>query len=659
MTMELETLIKFIQTVPLFHSLNQEQLRQVADVAEIRQYAAEDVLVDKDEVLSELVILLEGELQVMVLQKRINYEREIARYFPGDCFGAAGVIAEQRSAAKIRALVPSRAIVLNQETIEQLFDSSPAFSRAVCRSLAGYLVQSIEELAATPFVRLDSFANAQWTVAMLPARISRYCRSLAVERQGDTVTVAMVDPNDDRARSFISDVLHEFQVRFVAISEDDFRQHEAKLLGHQPDTSTAQPEIKDLQYVDSSGRTTAISETSTQDVLPRALIAAIRSGASDLHVEPHGNQGRLRLRLDGKMIATEENIPAPVLKQIVTRIKVMSDLDITNIRRPQDGRAILQLGQRVVELRVSITPCQGGEKAVVRIVAPDPYLGELDNLLLFRPLASFAKEIFDSPSGLVLVTGPTGAGKTTTLYAALNRIQAHRPTLNIVTIEDPVEYSLPYATQIQVNRELKLDFPHLLRTVLRQDPDVILVGEIRDHESAAVTVEAANTGHLVLSTLHTHSALESLVRLRHLGVKPYMTAAALKGVLSQKLVPRLYPDSTDPVSEDDPIIQRLRRLSVLPENWSGTLQRGVEKDEGPPHGESGRVAVFELLLVTNELRHLIEVNAPFSELQKSLDDESFFSLARYSRLLLENGIVAPERIDQIFPKQRFTGLSDA
>jgi type II secretory ATPase GspE/PulE/Tfp pilus assembly ATPase PilB-like protein len=197
----------------------------------------------------------------------------------------------------------------------------------------------------------------------------------------------------------------------------------------------------------------------------------------------------------------------------------------------------------------------------------------------------------------------------------------------------------------------------MLRTVLRQDPDVILVGEIRDQESAAVTVEAASTGHLVLSTLHTHSALESLVRLRHLGVKPYMTASALKGVISQKLVPRLFPDCTAEVPADDPVIQRLRRLGVLPEDWSGTLQRGIEKEGFPPHGESGRVGVFEILSITDELRQLVEVSAPFSELKKSLDDESFFSLARYSRLLLENGIVAPDRIDEIFPKQRFTGLS--
>lgn len=655
--MQPEKIITFIHTVPLFHSLTREQLEQVAGVAEIRQYAEGEVLVEKGEVLNELVIVMEGELQVLVKQERIDYERGIARYFPGDWFGAAGVIAEQSSAATIRAVGPSRAIVLNQKTIDGLFDSSTEFSRAVCCSLASYLIQSIDGLATTPFVRLDAFPNLGWAVELLPSRISRYCRSLAVERDGDTVTVAMVDPNDDQARSFICDVLHEFHVRVVAISEDDFRQHESKLLGVEVDAVPSDVEARDLRYVDSSGKATSISETSAQDVLPRALVAAIRSGASDVHIEPHGSHGRIRLRLDGKMISTEDDIPAPALRQTVTRIKVMSDLDITNIRRPQDGRAILQAGERSVELRVSVTPCQGGEKAVLRIVAPDPYLGELNNLILFRPLASFAQEILDNPSGLVLVTGPTGAGKTTTLYAALNRIERCRPAMNIVTIEDPVEYSLSYATQIQVNCDLKLGFTHMLRTVLRQDPDVILVGEIRDQESAAVTVEAASTGHLVLSTLHTHSALESLVRLRHLGVKPYMTASALKGVISQKLVPRLFPDCTAEVPADDPVIQRLRRLGVLPEDWSGTLQRGIEKEGFPPHGESGRVGVFEILSITDELRQLVEVSAPFSELKKSLDDESFFSLARYSRLLLENGIVAPDRIDEIFPKQRFTGLS--
>ena len=267
----------------------------------------------------------------------------------------------------------------------------------------------------------------------------------------------------------------------------------------------------------------------------------------------------------------------------------MADLDITNIRRPQDGRTNVQAGDRRVELRVSITPCQGGEKAVLRLMAPSPRLEDLGNLILSRPVAMFVQEIFQNPSGLVLVTGPTGAGKTTTLYAALNMIASRNPALNFVTIEEPVEYNLQFATQIPVNRELGLDFARLLRTVLRQDPDVILVGEIRDVESAAVAAEAAITGHLVLSSLHTYSALETLVRLRNLGVKPYVLANALKGVISQKLVPRLCPGCTMPVSPDDPVVERLQELDILPEGWSGELLQGVDRDGCPPGGEAGRV----------------------------------------------------------------------
>jgi len=398
----------------------------------------------------------------------------------------------------------------------------------------------------------------------------------------------------------------------------------------------------------------ATAQPDEDDLLRELLTRAIRSNASDIHIEPfdeHG--GRIRLRVDGSMVPIRTAIPPQIFQQLASRIKVMSDLDISNIRTPQDGRFLvlsLSLGRRI-EFRVSVTPCLGGEKLVLRIVIPNPRFLDLDNLIVWQPVAAFVKQIIQTPSGLVLVTGPTGAGKTTTLYAALNAIEGWDHTLNIVTIEDPVEHNLKFAAQIQVQRDLNLDFSNILRTILRQDPDVILVGEIRDEESAAMALEAAMTGHLVFSSLHTYSALETLVRLHDLQVKPYLLASALKGVISQQLLPRLSPANREPVPPDAPVVARLKELEVLEADWSGTLYRAKGGTGAGSSAEPGRIAVYEIMLITDRLRDLIDRSATRTELEQALDPRYFFSFARYCRFLLKQGLVSPEDAEQIFPKK--------
>jgi type II secretory ATPase GspE/PulE/Tfp pilus assembly ATPase PilB-like protein len=254
----------------------------------------------------------------------------------------------------------------------------------------------------------------------------------------------------------------------------------------------------------------------------------------------------------------------------------------------------------------------------------------------------------------MLVCGPTGSGKTTTLYAGLNELWKESQAINIITVEDPVEYHLEQATQIGVNRAVGLDFPHILRSVLRQDPDVILFGEIRDAESAEIALEAATTGHLVLSSLHTDFALEAIVRLRNLQAKSYLLASALRSVISQKLVARVCKNCAKPVPADDRHIARLHDLGILEPEKPVGLSRGSGCDLCRSLGEIGRVAAIEVLSITDQLRNLIEKSSSWDEMNAALDGHSFISMQRYSRFLLEEGIVAPERIAEIFPSKRFS-----
>ena len=641
-----------IRTVPIFVSLSPEQIDSIANSATVRDCEPGEILYSRGDETNEMFIVVQGELVAVATEAHIKYERKLETLYPGAHFGMVSLLTEERAAYSVRAEQPSKLIAITRQTLESQFDASPEFGRRLCRSLAWFVRDKISRISAIPFERLDSFENIVEASRLIPTKISRHFKAIAVDRDDELVKVALVNPSDRRACDFIKTVLSKYGVEFVAVAEDDFEKYSDRLLRDaNVEAIPMDEEFDALLYVDAIGRRTPIVETDEQGVLRDAVTAAIRTGASDIHIEPSGSSGKIRLRLDGKLIPFRDDVRPVIMKQVVTRLKVMADLDITMSRTPQEGRFLVVADDEHIEFRESVIPCRGGEKVVLRLMTKSPQLSKLSNLFAADAVSSLAHDIFNQPSGLVLVTGPTGSGKTTTLYAALNMLQEHYPHSNIVTIEDPIEYELPYATQIQVDTANELGFPEILRAVLRQDPDILMVGEIRDRESAAMAIEAATTGHFVLSSLHTHTALETLTRLRNLDVPPYLLANALKGVVSQRLVPRLHPNYTQPVPSDDPVVSRLLSQGVLEAHHSDSMQRGSSSEHGPVDGEIGRVGMFEFLAINDLLREYIDRSAPQDELKKALTSDTYFSFARYSRLLLADGQVAPERIERALPWQ--------
>jgi len=345
---------------------------------------------------------------------------------------------------------------------------------------------------------------------------------------------------------------------------------------------------------------------------------AVKEGASDIHIEPGEKKLKVRFRIDGELFEMM-NPPASMTSAITSRLKIMANLDISERRLPQDGRIRCQVAGRKLDLRMSTLPTPAGEKTVMRILDQRSISVELENLGFDENTLISWKKAIDAPHGIVLVTGPTGSGKTTTLYASLRQLDKN--SMNISTVEDPVEYHLDGITQTQTHEKIGMTFSVALRSLLRQDPDVIMLGEIRDHETAHIAVQAALTGHLVLSTLHTNDAPSSITRLVNIGLEPFLVGAAVNGVLAQRLIRRLCVNckATEEPTEEMAEFLAMNSFDAT-EVWAA---RGCDKCRKT--GYSGRVGIYELLTVDDQLRDIIARNP---------------NVAEFRRLCIERGMVS-------------------
>jgi len=327
------------------------------------------------------------------------------------------------------------------------------------------------------------------------------------------------------------------------------------------------------------------------------LLEALRARASDIHLEPQDDRLRVRYRIDGGLY--DQPVPPRALEAaLISRLKVMARLDITERRLPQDGMARVRVGDREIDLRVSTVPVSDGERVVLRLLHREQTVRPLGELGLGPEVLARWRALLEAPQGILLVTGPTGSGKTTTLYATLQELDTRRR--NILTIEDPIEYRLPAISQLQVNPKIELTFARCLRHVLRQDPDVVLVGETRDLETAEIAIRASLTGHLVFTTLHTNDALGAALRLTDMGVEPYLLSAALRGVLAQRLVRRLCPRCRDPRALD-----AADWGGPPPAEFAGRTHWRARGCDACLDGYLGRLGIFELLPATEELTEAI------------------------------------------------------
>jgi len=393
---------------------------------------------------------------------------------------------------------------------------------------------------------------------------------------------------------------------------------------------------------------TGISESYGEDLLTveeeapavqfinEVLTLAIRVRASDIHFEPFRDRMRVRLRVDG-VLKTVRELPASKIPPVISRLKIMANLDIAEKRLPQDGRIMVRLGGKEIDIRVSTLPTYFGERVVLRLLSKDSILYSTKELGLLPDDYKTFSHLIKTPHGIILVTGPTGSGKTTTLYAALSEI--NREEINIITVEDPVEYQLEGISQVQVKPEIGLTFANALRSILRQDPDVIMVGEIRDRETAEIATQAALTGHLVFSTLHTNDAPSSVTRLVDMGIEPFLVASSVIGVVAQRLVRKVCSYCRQPYT---PTPQELKDLGLT--TFNGTFYRGKGCEHCMGTGYLGRTAIYEILVIDKEIKRLILEGKDSDEIKEFAVSKGMKTLRDDGAEKVKMGITTPEEV---------------
>jgi len=487
-------------------------------------------------------------------------------------------------------------------------------------------------------------------VGLISESVARTYKVLPVKKAGNKVTVAMANPLDVEA---IDLVQFETKCRVEPALATEWRIAECidRQCGNYKSTdlqSVLQQAASDVELapVESTDDFENIDEVKRQShrapvvrMVNLLLTQAVRRKASDIHIEPRRNGVDVRFRIDGELHLVK-NIPRSLHAAIASRIKIMTELDISERRLPQDGRATIRIDDKSVDLRVSTNPTIHGERVVLRILDRSLGLIPLDSLgFSERDLRSFER-LLTQPYGIILVTGPTGSGKTTTLYAALNVLKSER--INIMTVEDPVEYELEGINQTNVHERIGLTFANQLRTILRQDPDIVLVGEIRDTETADIAFRAALTGHLVLSTLHCNDSPSSVTRLLDMDVEPFLVSSAIVGVQAQRLVRVLCPACKEPYEPDN----RTKILLGLALEEKVTLYRAVGCQECGNAGYKGRTTVLEIMAMNENISRLALAKASANELRQAAIEAGMATMRQDAASKVMAGITTVEEVQR-------------
>jgi type IV pilus assembly protein PilB len=648
----------------LFSAIPAAAGEALSRAATVREAAVDEWLLVQGEPARDLLIVLEGRADVVTRDANDGLEYFLAQAGPGDDLGLAEVLGGAALLAGAFAGTPVRVAVIPGAALRTVMRDVPAAAAGMLQLVASRWLAD-RSARSWPVVDLDRLSIDESVWDYVPRAVMMKCRALPLARHGSVLVTGFADPGDSNARDEVQRAVPGLRLRPVTLDapgfERFFRTRVAPVLDRRTSSATQGTDSRWFTAVKFKPYNIEFVEgfSSVQDdkgpqvpgdqvvaMVNRILGEALDLNASDIHLEPNETDTIVRYRVDGHLRRRPENVERRFMAGMATRLKALARMDIAERRRAQDGRIGLAVNGRRVDLRMATVPTRFGERLVMRILDPGSLLIDLERLMPIEATFDAVKGMLEAPQGMIIVAGPTGSGKTTTIYSQL--LSLRKSDINILSIEDPIEYSIEGVTQVQVNDAAGVTFATAVRNFLRQDPDVIVVGEVRDTVTAGTSVEAALTGHLVITSLHANDALGSVVRMREMGVEPFLLAHTIVGVISQRLARRICPQCRTPTPYPRDLV---RPFAIFPEDGGATPYE-LFKGRGCSHcnyqGYRGRTAVFETLRVDERLRPMIAKGADIGELEPVARAAGLLLPMRdYVRHLLVTGVTTPEEIARV------------
>jgi type IV pilus assembly protein PilB len=678
---EAEQLVHFLKNVKLFAELSTESLVKLGSCLKIAEFPPAEVIVREGAPGVSMYIIKSGLVEVRKKDPGTGIDFLVAQLSEGAAVGEMSLLTGKPRSATVTTVQPTVVFTLTRADFRNLLTQHPEISLGLARILAERLEDATKQVGIE-YVSLLKGNFDPRVVGLVPQAVVQLHKVVPISFINNAVTLAMVNPSNlvafDDVRRYIKGVI----IEPVVCTEEDFRKfmesvypqimglkgdakkeivdrsqaerrEEKRKEERRKQTDLPMQSLEELQNEILSNLEVQAEEeekpTNTTDLTAASedapvvrlanniLAVAIKKGASDIHIEPQEKGLVLRLRVDG-VLRVENILSKKVQLPLTSRFKILSRLDISERRLPQDGRISIKIEDRAIDFRVSTVPAKFGEKIVMRILDKTGSLMPLDKIIVHPPTVEKLRWMINQPYGIIYVCGPTGSGKTTSLYSSLNEINSTE--INISTAEDPIEYDLAGLCQVQTHKDIGLDFARILRAFLRQDPDVILVGETRDQETAKISVEAALTGHLVFTTLHTNDAPSSFTRLQEMGIEPFLMANSTIGVLAQRLARRICQGCKKEVEVED---TTLGFFGYTRES-APKFYRGEGCDKCSNSGYRGRVGIYELMLMGEDLKRAVASGATTDVIRDLAVQNGMVELKRYAMILMEQGLTSVEEV---------------
>jgi type IV pilus assembly protein PilB len=676
-----------VSRLSLFSALPPDECVRLEQRMRRREFPPQAIIVREGSAEDSAFVVLSGRVAVRRRDPDSGVEFLLAELGEGQMFGEMALLTRKPRTASVITLEPTTCAVLEQSEFDRLLEEHPRLAVTMMSVLAERLERA-DRHVGVEFVNLSRVKVDPRVLSLLPHALVAEHHVVPVAFINNRLTLAMTNPNNVVAFDDVRRLIKGVMIEPAVVTEDDFRRFVTTNYPQQAGRAETSPRAPSPSGVGAAAgakrsdspaeakTVAAATATATVDLLQSDLIRelqleadqsemkvetkqdlmsasedapivrvansilglAIKQGASDIHIEPMEGDVTVRFRIDG-VLQVLQKLPKRVQLGLISRLKILAKLDIAEKRLPQDGRISVTMDSKPIDFRVSTVPGKWGEKVCMRLLDKSNTALGLDKLITSAPTLDLVRGMIQQPYGIVYVTGPTGSGKTTTLYSALAEL--NEPGVNISTAEDPIEYDLPGVTQIQANTDIGLSFANILRAFLRQDPDVLLVGETRDKETAHTTVEAALTGHLVFTTLHTNSAAAAFTRLHEMGIEPFLVTSSTIGVIAQRLARRLCQHCKEPYQADAAIA----RFFELEEGVALFRGRGCSACGG--RGVRGRIGIYEVMKLNPRLRSLIGSGARAEELHAVALEQGMVDLKRYAAKLLIEGLTTVEEVTSV------------